>query len=169
MATCDARVTSELIRPKGDQIMHKSLLGIAVVLVLSITSYWTTLAQPVASFRRQEQQAPAQSPRVIEISAKKYLFTPNEIRVKEGEKIELRVHSVDVTHGVKLDVYPEGAKQKGAPGLVFDAPDQNGKVQKGVDQILDFTADQPGTYDFKCARICGMGHGRMKGEIIVEQ
>jgi cytochrome c oxidase subunit 2 len=118
---------------------------------------------------QQESGAAAQSPRVIEISAKKYLFTPNEISVAAGEKVELRVHSIDEAHGVKLEIYPEGAKKKGAPGLVFDQPDQNGKVEKGVDQILDFTAKAPGTYDFKCARICGMGHGRMKGKVIVGQ
>jgi heme/copper-type cytochrome/quinol oxidase subunit 2 len=51
---------------------------------------------------------------------------------------------------------------------LFDQPDQNGKVTKGVDQILDFTAETPGSYDFKCAKICGMGHGRMKGSLVVD-
>ncbi len=148
--------------------MNRSFIAIAVTLTLSTASYWTTLAQPLV-FAQQQSATAMQSPRVVEISAKKYLFTPNEIRVKEGERIELRVHSLDVTHGVKLDLYPEGAKKKGAPGLIFDEPDQNGKVEKGVDQIIDFTAQAPGTYDFKCARICGMGHGRMKGKLIVEQ
>jgi cytochrome c oxidase subunit 2 len=135
--------------------MQKSFAAIAAIIVLSSASYWTTLAQ-------------TQPSQVIEVNAKKYEFMPNEIHVKQGEKVELRVHSLDVTHGIKLDLYPEGAKSKDVPGLVFDQPDQNGKVQKGVDQILDFTAREPGTYDFKCARICGMGHGHMKGKLIVD-
>jgi cytochrome c oxidase subunit II len=148
--------------------MHKSLWSIAAILILSTASYWTTLAQPAAFFAKA--QAPAeQSPRIIEVSAKKYVFTPSEIHVKQGEKIELRVRSMDVTHGINLDLYSEGAKKKGSPGLIFDQPGQNGKVKKGSDQILDFTATQAGTYDFKCARICGMGHGHMKGKLIVEQ
>jgi hypothetical protein len=47
-----------------------------------------------------------QNPHVIEISAKNYEFSPTEVRVNKGEKVELKVHSVDGTHGVKLDVYP---------------------------------------------------------------
>src|SRR5579871_424943 len=100
--------------------------------------------------------------KTIEISAKKYEFSPSDIRVAKGTHVELKVHSVDDTHGLKLDVYPEGAKDKGAPGLVFDHPDQNGKVSKGVDQVLDFVAQTPGTYDFKCAKFCGFGHDKMK-------
>ena len=106
--------------------------------------------------------------KVIEVSAKKYEFSPLEIRVPKGTRVELKVHSVDETHGVKLDVYPEGAKQKGTPGLVFEHPDDNGKVKKGEDQVLNFVAQEPGTYDFKCAKFCGFGHDRMKGKLIVE-
>jgi cytochrome c oxidase subunit 2 len=106
--------------------------------------------------------------KVIEVLAKKYEFSPSEIRVPKGSRVELKVHSVDEPHGVKLDVYPEGAKDKGAPGLVFDHPDENGKVTKGVDQVLNFVAQVPGTYDFKCAKFCGFGHDRMKGKLIVE-
>jgi cytochrome c oxidase subunit II len=150
--------------------MHRSTFTLAAILALSVASYWTILAEP-AVFRLppQQQQVAAPSPRVIDISARKYEFTPNEIQVKQGEAVELRVHSEDETHGLKLDRYPEGAKAKGDPGLVFGQPDQNGKVIKGVDQVVDFTAQQPGTYDFKCAKICGIGHGRMKGKVIVAQ
>lgn len=150
--------------------MHKSTFIVAAILSLSAASYWTTLAEP-AVFRSQapETQVGAQSPRVIDISAKKYEFTPNEIEVRQGEKVELRVHSEDETHGVKLDANPEGAKSKGEPGLVFSEPGQNGKVEKDIDQVIDFTAQEPGTYDFKCAKICGMGHGKMKGKVIVAQ
>jgi cytochrome c oxidase subunit II len=106
--------------------------------------------------------------RVIEVSAKKYEFAPAEIHVKQGERVELRVHSVDETHGIKIDVYPEGAKDKTKPGLLFDHPETNGKVERNVDQVLDFVAVEPGTYDFKCAKVCGMGHRHMQGKLIVE-
>ncbi len=108
------------------------------------------------------------TPRVIEVSAKKYEFSPAEIRVKKGERVELKVRSVDDTHGIKINVYPEGAKDKATPGLVFDHPETNGKVEKNVDQVLDFVAAEPGSYDFKCAKLCGTGHGHMQGKLIVE-
>ncbi len=78
------------------------------------------------------------------------------------------MHSEDVTHGVKLDACPEGTTEKGTPGLVFDQHDENGKVKKGVDQVVDFVAEEPGTYDFKCAKFCGFGHDKMKGKLIVD-
>jgi len=108
------------------------------------------------------------STQIIEVSAKKYEFTPGEIRVKKGTRVELKVHSVDETHGIKLELYPEGSKDKSSPGLVFDKPEDNGKVEKGVDQVLDFVAQQPGSYEFKCAKVCGIHHGSMKGTLVVE-
>jgi len=136
--------------------MHRTM-GLALTMVLLAVSVAATIAAGQMS-----------APRVIEVSAKKYEFAPAEIRVKKGERVELRVHSVDDTHGIKIDVYPEGAKDKTAQGLVFDHPEANGKVEKKVDQLLDFVAAEPGTYDFKCAKLCGMGHGRMQGKLIVE-
>jgi heme/copper-type cytochrome/quinol oxidase subunit 2 len=105
--------------------------------------------------------------RVIEVSAKKYEFSPSEIRVKVGERVRLKVHSVDETHGFKISLEPEGSKDK-AVGLKFDSAEANGKVEKGVDEVLEFTAVRAGTYEFKCAKMCGMGHGKMKGRLIVE-
>jgi cytochrome c oxidase subunit II len=132
-----------------------------LMLVVGFSEAWAVACPPDPSQLDQ-------SLHVIEISAKKYEFSPTEIRVKKGEKVELNVHSDDETHGVKLDVYPEGSKRKGTPGLAFAEPSQNGKVTKGTDQVLDFTAQEVGTYDFKCAKVCGLGHDKMKGKITVE-
>jgi len=139
--------------------VRKVLLSAAALLGVSMLAHWAAFAQ-----------APGDrtAPQVIEISAKKYEFTPSEIHVKKGTHVELRVHSEDATHGVKLDLYPEGAADKSMPGLLFDRPDENGKVKKGIDQVLDFMAQEPGTYDFKCAKFCGFGHDKMKGQLIVD-
>jgi cytochrome c oxidase subunit II len=141
--------------------MTKVGVLVAVGAGLSMVTCWIAVAAPPAA-------NPADAPRVIEVSAKKYEFTPTEIHVKKGEKTELKVHSVDETHGVKLNLYPEGSKAKGASGLVLDQPAENGKVTKGTDQVIDFVAQEPGTYDFVCAKFCGFGHDRMKGKLIVE-
>lgn len=124
----------------------------------------------IRAMRAQNSGEHANPPaQVIEVSAKKYEFTPDEIRVKAGTRVELKVHSVDETHGIKLDLHPKGSSDKSSPGLVFDHPEDNGKVEKNQDQILDFVAQRPGTYEFKCAKVCGMHHGRMKGTLIVEE
>ena len=106
---------------------------------------------------------------VIELAAKKYEFFPGEICVKKGEKVRLKVRSTDEDHGIKVELYPKGTKERSTPELIFDNPQDNGKVEKGKDQILDFVAQQVGTYEFKCAKLCGMHHGRMKGKLIVEE
>jgi cytochrome c oxidase subunit II len=148
-----------LMRKNGGN-MRKAMVVAAVLAGLAMAGSWRVLARGTAG-----QNA---APRVIEISAKKYEFDPAEIKVKKGEKVELKVHSVDETHGVKLSPYPEGTKDKGMPGLAFEQPEANGKVTKGTDQVLDFVAQQEGTYDFACAKVCGLGHGKMKGKLIVE-
>ncbi|MFY9690242.1 MAG: cupredoxin domain-containing protein [Candidatus Acidiferrales bacterium] len=140
--------------------MGKAIVLVTALVALSMATYWVVLAQASAA-----QTLP---PQVIEISAKKYEFTPNEFHVRKGTHVELRVHSEDDTHGVKLDPYPDGATDKSTPGLLFDQPDENGKVKKGADQVVDFVAQEPGTYDFKCAKFCGFGHDKMKGKLIVD-
>ena len=130
---------------------------------LILTSVAGTL---VAATHNPVVQGPVQ---IIEVSARKYKFTPNVIHVKDGSRVEIKVHSVDDTHGIKLSLYPEGSRHKSGPGLLFNNAKENGKVKKGKDQILDFVAQRPGTYDFKCSKFCGFGHHRMKGKLIVEQ
>jgi cytochrome c oxidase subunit II len=141
--------------------MRKAIVAVTVSVGLAVVPLGVAIAQSPASQN--------QAPKIIEVTAKKYEFIPNEIRVKQGTRVELKVHSEDDTHGLKLSVYAEGTQDKGKPGLLFDHPDENGKVTKGVDQVLDFVAQESGTYDFKCAKICGFGHDRMKGKLIVEQ
>jgi heme/copper-type cytochrome/quinol oxidase subunit 2 len=35
--------------------------------------------------------------------------------------------------------------------------------------VIDFVAVEVGTYEIKCAKLCGMGHGRMKAKLIVDE
>lgn len=127
-----------------------------------------TVLSGIVGVRAQAPDSGA-STKVIEVSAKKYEFDPAEIHVKAGTRVELKVHSVDETHGIKLSLNPEGSTDKSSPGLVFDKPENNGRVEKNQDQVLDFLAKQPGTYEFKCAKMCGMHHGKMKGKLVVEE
>ena len=111
---------------------------------------------------------PTQNPQVIEVTAKKYEFTPSPIRVKQGDRVQLKITSTDRDHGIKFDLYPDGANPTGAPGLVMASQQDCFKLDKGTATTIEFTAQTPGTYSFKCCVSCGMGHGRMKGKLIVE-
>jgi len=119
---------------------------------------------------RTQSSGAAASPHVIEVTAKTFEFIPNEIHVKTGERVQIKLHTADRAHGLKLNIYPEGASEDGNPGLVFDHPQDDAKVEKHKDRVLEFVAARAGTYDFKCSVQCSMGHGhdRMTGKLIVE-
>src|SRR5579872_5024994 len=89
------------------------------------------MAWPVATMTGGTQDAgPATSPHVVDVTAKTFEFIPNEIHVKVGERVIIKLHSSDRAHGLKLELYPEGASQEGSPGLVFDHPQDDQKVEK---------------------------------------
>jgi cytochrome c oxidase subunit 2 len=98
------------------------------------------------------QQAPgASEPRKITVTAKKYEFNPSKIELKVGEPVEITFEALDTTHGFTC-------KELGIDKIVFE---------KGKTETVKITPEKPGTYVFKCAKFCGFGHGKMKGEIVV--
>lgn len=105
------------------------------------------LAQDAAS---NSQAAP--NVHEIQVTAKKYEFSPNPIRVKKGEPVRLIITATDHDHGIQLDAFH--IKQK---------------LKKGVPTTIEFTPDKAGTFPFKCSVFCGLGHGGMKGELVVEE
>ncbi|HEY6274250.1 MAG TPA: cupredoxin domain-containing protein [Terriglobales bacterium] len=88
----------------------------------------------------------------IQMTAKKYEFSPNPIRVKKGERVRLIITATDRDHGIKIEAF--NVEQK---------------LKKGVPIMVEFTADKAGTFPFKCSVHCGLGHGGMKGTLIVEE
>jgi cytochrome c oxidase subunit II len=142
--------------------MGKIVSFIAIILI----------AAPVATIvARPRRSAAPNSSHVVEVTAKTFEFVPNEIHVKAGERVRIKLHSADRAHGLKLDLFPEGANQDGPPGLVFEHPQDDAKVEKHKDRDIEFLAARAGTYDFKCSVQCSMGHGhdRMTGKLIVEE
>ena len=87
----------------------------------------------------------------IKLTARKYEFIPNSIRVKKGDHVKLIVTGLDADHGFKLEPFQV---------------DQ--ELKKGEATTIEFTADQTGTFPFECSHFCGIGHRKMKGELIVE-
>ena len=96
--------------------------------------------------------AQGQTPRIIEITAERFEFWPSEIRVGEGEEVELRLRSQDTLHGFRII----GA------GTNVLIP----KRGKGY-AVARFTGSQPGRYTFECNRMCGAGHNFMRGVLVV--
>ena len=95
--------------------------------------------------------AGAQETRKITVVAKKYEFQPSRIELKAGEPVEITFQSEDTKHGFVC-------KELNLDKVVFG---------KDSPETVTFTPQKPGTYAFKCAKFCGFGHGKMKGEIVV--
>jgi len=105
---------------------------------------------------------------VIEVNAKKYEYSPSPIRVKLGVTVQLRITSLDKTHGFKINLYPDGSDAKGDPGLIFSSGEDCFKIETGTPTVVQFVARAPGTYSFHCCNRCGLGHSGMKGQLVVE-
>ena len=88
--------------------------------------------------------------RVIEISAKKFSYTPHIVKVDRGDEVTIRLISEDVTHGLYLDGY--GNETRAHPG-------QDGSIT--------FIADKTGRYNFRCSVTCGEFHPFMVGYLVV--
>jgi hypothetical protein len=43
------------------------------------------------------------------------------------------------------------------------------QLKKGETTTIEFLAQTPGTYSFKCCHVCGLGHRGMKGQVVVDQ
>jgi len=94
--------------------------------------------------------ASAAAPRVVKVVAKKFVYVPNEIRVRSGETVELQLTAPEVPMGFNLPDF--GVRTDVMPG----------KVAK-----VRFTADKAGTFTFLCDVFCGTGHEDMSGTVVV--
>jgi heme/copper-type cytochrome/quinol oxidase subunit 2 len=114
--------------------------------------------------------AGAQEPtvQVIELTAKKYEFSPSPVRIKAGTKVQLKIKALDHDHGFKIATIAEGAKAGAQSGLIFASSQDCLLLRKGETVAVEFVAQTPGTYEFKCCHTCGLGHRGMKGQIVVE-
>ena len=86
--------------------------------------------------------------RTITITAKRWEYTPNEITIKKGEKVNLVVVDEDTKHGINI---------KGM------------KTTINADGSIALDTSVLGTYEFMCPNFCGEGHKEMDGNITVEE
>jgi cytochrome c oxidase subunit 2 len=96
------------------------------------------------------RRAFAAQPRVVEITAKRFAFVPEQVTLKKGEPVTLRLHSEDVTHGFFMRK------------LKIDS-----EVEAGKTTDVTITPEVAGTYTTICDHFCGANHGNMKMTIVV--
>jgi cytochrome c oxidase subunit II len=85
------------------------------------------------------------------LGTKDDLFDVNELHVPVGEEILVSLKSMDVLHSFFLPNLR--VKQDAVPGMKIP---------------VWFRAMREGEYDIPCAELCGWGHYKMKGRLVVE-
>ena len=90
------------------------------------------------------------APLCIEVVARKFEFTPDEIKVAVGRPVTLILRSLDFTHGFSLPEF-----------------ELRGDCVPGKTIELRFTPNRPGRFGFVCDNFCGEGHDDMSGVLIV--
>jgi cytochrome c oxidase subunit 2 len=87
----------------------------------------------------------------IDITAKRFAFSPDKITLKKGQTVKLRLHSEDVTHGFFLRP------------LKLDE-----EIPAGQTIEVMVTPQVAGTFLSICDHFCGANHGNMNMTIVVE-
>ncbi len=95
--------------------------------------------------------AGAPQPRVIEIAARKYHFTPARLVLKKGETVKLVLTSLDRGHGFLLKPFGIDAE-----------------IEPGQPATVTITPQTAGTFTAICDDYCGLGHNFMRMTIVVE-
>jgi cytochrome c oxidase subunit II len=112
---------------------------------------WLTLAGTAAVLAAMSRiPARAAAPRVIQVHAKRFVFTPDRIKLAPHEAVVFELTAEDITMGFSIPQY----------GVRADVP-------PGPPVRLAAQAGDAGTVEFLCDIFCGSGHETMNGALIV--
>jgi len=137
------------------------VVGIIVVIIVIIGAFWMTnnqskTAQNAKITETQETVVPSQTStelvaNAITVEGGEFYFKPNEIRVKQGEKVTITLKNAGkMSHDFVLDEFNVRSET----------------INEGTTTV-EFTPDKKGTFEFYCS----VGSHRkmgMKGNLIVE-
>jgi cytochrome c oxidase subunit 2 len=137
----------------------------AILLFPSAQAFTITGVDRSSQETRLQREKP---PRIIGVTAKDFDFEPAVIHMKVDERVELDVTSLDKTHGIRISTFPDGARVNTAPGLSFANGEDCWKLKKGEMVEIGVVPTEPGAYTFTCCKLCGSGHKKMRGQIIVD-
>lgn len=88
--------------------------------------------------------------RIIKVSARRFVFTPNKISLRRGVPVTLELTSSDVVMGFNATDF--GVRCDIVPGAI---------------SRLLLNPDKAGEFVFNCDIFCGSGHEQMNGTFIV--
>ena len=87
----------------------------------------------------------------IDMTAERFHYTPDEIHVKQGTLLTLKIKSIQATHGFNIGEF----------GIDLT-------LEEGVTNTVEIYLSQKGEYTYRCSHFCGIGHLGMNGTLYVE-
>lgn len=111
------------------------------------------VAPLVATAVQLPKASAADDVQVVNITAERFSFTPSEIRVTAGTRLEIRLRSDDTAHGFRI--------------IGTDIDIELPKRGRGVATVT--FEPKAGRYTFECSKLCGAGHSFMRGVIIASE
>ena len=94
-----------------------------------------------------QDQAPNR--REFSITAREYRFTPDRLEVTQDDLVKLTIESADVTYSFTIDAYRLSRR-----------------IPAGAKTVVEFRADQTGTFDFYSNMT---GHEKVRGQLVVRR
>jgi cytochrome c oxidase subunit 2 len=88
----------------------------------------------------------------IQVTARKFQFSPNPIVIPRGVDVILEITAIDFMHGFSV------------PELKFRTDLMPGRVTR-----IPLKINHAGPVDFLCDNFCGDGHEEMNGKILVTE
>ena len=107
------------------------------------------LAGPVSRLFAQDQ---APNRREFSINARDYRFSPDRLDVTQDDLVKLTVESSDVAYSFTIDEYRLSRR-----------------IPAGGKTVIEFRADQIGTFDFYSNMTSDARHAKMRGQLTVRR
>jgi hypothetical protein len=127
----------------------KRLVTRSLVSALAATVAWLAISvqHPASAFGQNA------SVQVIEVTAKKYEYSPAPIHVKRGAKIQLKITATDHDHGSSIVTAPDGADSNPRRAGIHSAQ-ECWQPKKGETTTVEFLAQTLVLFT-KCCHTCG--------------
>jgi hypothetical protein len=123
------------------------LFGTGACLLAGSASRLIAASSPLAA---GQDQAPNR--REFSISARDYRFSPDRIEVTQEDLVKLTVESADVAYSFTIDEYRLSRR-----------------IPAGGKTVIEFRADQVGTFDFYSNMTSDARHSKMRGQLTVRR
>ena len=135
--------------------MSNKIVSILIIVILIVGGIFLFKNKSAAPTDIEEETVSGEMPildeeetavvREFTIEAKKFSFSPNEIKVKKGETVKITLKNADGIHDWKLDEFSAGTKT----------------LQAGQEETIQFVADKTGVFEYYCS----VGNHRQLGMI----